>query len=82
MNALKDSEKDLDIEKRREYEAQLANLNFQTEALERQVELSAQLRDNMLGAAEGAVKAGLSELIKGNEKSFKDYVLETESMMV
>ena len=76
MNALKDSEKDLDIEKRREYEAQLANLNFQTEALERQVELSAQLRDNMLGAAEGAVKAGLSELIKGNEKSFKDAILK------
>ena len=76
MNTLKGSEKDLDIAKRKEYEAQLANLNFQTEALERQVELSAQLRDNMLGAAEGAVKGGLSDLIKGNEKSFKDAILK------
>ena len=30
----------------------------------------------MLGAAEGAVKAGLSELIKANEKRFKDAILK------
>lgn len=57
-------------------EQKLALLNAQAEALELQNDLSFQLNQNMANAFESGTQKGLADLIKGNEKSFKDAILK------
>ena len=76
MNLVADGKLTLDENQKEAYTQQLALLNAQTEELERQNELTLQLRDNMMSAMEGATSTGIADLIKGKEGSFKDTILK------
>ena len=76
MNLAKEGNLVLDTAQKEALTHQLALLNAQSEELERQNNLTLQLRDNMMAAMEGATTTGIADLIKGKEGSFKDTILK------
>ena len=75
MNLVEKGKLDITDEQKDIYASQLQTLNATTAELERQGDLSLQLIDNMTKAFESGTTTGIADLIKGNEKSFKDAIL-------